>query len=303
MDGASAACLGVKTDVPRRSRGVARPIARYDVGMTTEPSNTGAAASTLLALDVGNTRLKWALYQDPVPGARLLAHGVQFLENIESLAEGDWRALRAPRWVLGSCVASAAVRHRVEAQLEIWDAPPHWVVPAQAEAGLINGYDHPARLGSDRWVAMIGAYQRLRARGERRPCVVVMVGTAVTVEAIDAEGHFLGGIILPGHGIMLRALESGTAGLHVPTGEVRPFPTNTSDALTSGGTFAIVGAVQRMVDNLRAHTGQDPACLMTGGAGWKVAPYMTVPFELVEGLIFDGLLAIASKRFAAPDTR
>jgi type III pantothenate kinase len=257
------------------------------------------ASTTLLALDVGNTRLKWALFEAPVPGARLLAHGVQFLENIETLAEGDWRALRPPRWVLGSIVAGAGVRHRVEEQLELWDAPPQWIVPSSADAGLINGYDHPARLGSDRWVAMIGARQRLLQRGDVRPCIVVMVGTAVTVEAIDAEGRFLGGIILPGHGIMLRALESGTAGLHVPTGEVRPFPTNTSDALTSGGTYAIAGAVQRMWDNLRAHTGELPLCLMTGGAGWKMAPYMTVPFELVEGLIFDGLLAIAHSRFAS----
>lgn len=263
------------------------------------PDAVHRTADTLLALDVGNTRLKWALYEAPHPGARLLAHGVQFLENIETLAEGDWRALRAPRWVLGSIVAGAGVRYRVEEQLELWDAPVQWVVPSQAEAGLVNGYDHPARLGPDRWVAMIGARQRLLARGEQRPCVVVMVGTAVTVEAIDAGGRFLGGIILPGHGIMLRALESGTAGLHVPTGEVRAFPTNTSDALTSGGTFAIAGAVQRMWDNLRAHSGQEPVCLMTGGAGWKMAPHMTVPFELVEGLIFDGLLTIARERFAA----
>jgi type III pantothenate kinase len=128
--------------------------------------------------------------------------------------------------------------------------------------------------------------------------VVVMVGTAVTVEALDAQGHFLGGIILPGHGIMLRALESGTAGLHVPTGEVRDFPTNTSDALTSGGTFAIAGAVQRMVDHLRRHSGQEPECIMTGGAGWKMAPSMSTRFELVEGLIFDGLLEIATRRFS-----
>ncbi len=85
--------------------------------------------------------------------------------------------------------------------------------------------------------------------------VVVLIGTAVTVEAIDTEGKFLGGLILPGHGIMLRALESGTAGLHVPTGEVREFPTNTSDALTSGGTYAIAGAVERMVQHVRSHCG------------------------------------------------
>jgi type III pantothenate kinase len=254
---------------------------------------------SFLALDVGNTRLKWSLYEAPRADAPLLAHGVQFLENIESLAEGDWRRLPAPQWILGCTVAGDAVKRRVQEQLEVWDVHPRWVVPSTAEAGVTNGYDHPSRLGADRWVAVIGARQRLLARGDgHKPCVVVMVGTAVTVEAIGADGTFLGGIILPGHGIMLRALESGTAGLHVPTGNVCNFPTNTSDALTSGGTFAIAGAVHRMVDNLRQHTGQEPVCIMTGGAGWKMAPSMTVPFELVDGLIFDGLLAIAAHRLA-----
>jgi type III pantothenate kinase len=145
---------------------------------------------------------------------------------------------------------------------------------------------------------MIGARHRMLASGQSRPLVVVMVGTAVTVEAIDEQGLFLGGLILPGHGIMLRALESGTAGLHVPTGDVRPFPTNTSDALTSGGTYAIAGACERMVQHLRDHSGQEPVCIMTGGAGWKMAPSMSLRFELVDNLIFDGLLAMASHRFA-----
>jgi type III pantothenate kinase len=252
-----------------------------------------------LALDVGNTRLKWALYEEPRVGARLITQGAQFLENIESLEEGDWSSLPAPQWLLGCVVAGDAVKRRVEEQLEMWDVTPRWVVSGTAEAGLQNGYDHPARLGSDRWVAMIGARQRLLASGPPRPCVVVMVGTAVTVEAIDCEGRFLGGLILPGHGIMLRALESGTAGLHVPTGDVRDFPTNTSDALTSGGTFAIAGAVQRMVENLRRHCGDQPVVYMTGGAGWKMAPSMSTEVELVESLIFDGLLHIASQRLNA----
>ena len=253
---------------------------------------------TFLALDVGNTRLKWAQYDAPAVGAKLLAHGAVFLENIDRLAEDEWKSLSAPSSILGCIVAGDAVKRRVAEQLELWDALPRWVVSSPEEAGLRNGYDHPARLGADRWVAMIGAHHRLLARGVRKPCLVVMVGTAVTVEAIDATGKFLGGIILPGHGIMLRALESGTAGLHVPTGEVQDFPTNTSDALTSGGTFAIAGAVQLMVDNITRHCGEAPACIMTGGAGWKMVPSMSVPVELVEGLIFDGLLEIASRRFA-----
>jgi type III pantothenate kinase len=84
----------------------------------------------------------------------------------------------------------------------------------------------------------------------------------------------------------------------VPTGEVCDFPTNTSDALTSGGTFAIAGAVQRMVENLRRHCGEEPVCFMTGGAGWKMAPSMSLQVELVESLIFDGLLEIADRRLA-----
>ena len=180
--------------------------------------------------------------------------------------------------------------------VERFDCPPRWVMPSLAEAGIVNGYDHPTRLGADRWVAMIGARHRMLREGAPRPMVVVLIGTAVTVEAVDADGKFLGGLILPGHGIMLRALESGTAGLHVPTGEVREFPTNTSDALTSGGTYAIAGAVERMVQHVRSHCGAEPACYMTGGAGWKMAPVMNGHFELVESLIMDGLLVIAQQR-------
>ena len=253
---------------------------------------------TFMAIDVGNTRLKWALFDDHRPGATLIAHGAEFLDHIDRLAEGPWAELPPPQHVLGCVVAGDAAKRRVEEQLELWDVTPRWVVSSAEEAGLSNGYDHPTRLGADRWVAMVGARHHVLSRGPARPLVVVMVGTAVTVECIDAQGRFLGGLILPGHGIMLRALETGTAGLHVPTGEVRLFPTNTSDALTSGGTYAIAGAVERMYQHLLQHTGQEPACIMTGGAGWKMAPSMTRPFELVDNLIFDGLLEIAARRFA-----
>lgn len=255
---------------------------------------------SFFALDIGNTRLKWALYDAPRPGAALLAHGAEFLEHIDSLAENAWAALPAPATLLGCVVAGDAIRRRAQEQLEIWDVAPRWVVARDAEAGVVNGYDHPTRLGADRWVAMIGARHRmLAAGGPPRPMLVVMVGTAVTVDAIDESGKFLGGLILPGHGIMLRALETGTAGLHVPTGEVCEFPTNTSDALTSGGTFAIAGAVQRMREHLQRRCGAEPICYMTGGAGWKMAPAIALPFELVDNLIFDGLLEIAARRFGA----
>jgi type III pantothenate kinase len=252
---------------------------------------------SFLAIDIGNTRLKWAQYaQDATPGTPPLRHGAVFLENIDRLADEDWLALEAPTRVLGSNVAGDAVRRRVEEQMEHWDLTPRWVVPDDELAGVKNGYDHPTRLGADRWVAVIGAHAHARARGFTGPVLVVMVGTAVTVEALSTDARYLGGLILPGHGIMLRALEGGTAGLRVPTGEVRDFPTNTSDALTTGGSFAITGAIERMARLLTQREGRAPLVLMTGGAGWKVAPSLDVPHELVEGLIFDGLLAIAAAR-------
>ena len=118
----------------------------------------------------------------------------------------------------------------------------------------------------------------------------------MTVEALDPSGRSLGGYILPGHGIMLRALEAGTTGLHVHTGQVRAFPTNTSDAHTKGGTYAIAGAMEHMVQQVRQSCGAEPWCVMAGGAGWKMAPSMSIPFELVDSKIFDGLLEIAHSR-------
>jgi type III pantothenate kinase len=252
---------------------------------------------TFLAIDIGNTRLKWSLYEAARPGAVLLTQGAEFLDHIERLAEGAWAELEAPTSMLGCVVAGDVVRRRAEEQLiERFDCSPRWVVASAVEAGIVNGYDHPTRLGADRWVAMIGARRRMLSQGSPRPMVVVLIGTAVTVEAVDVSGRFLGGLILPGHGIMLRALESGTAGLQVPTGEVREFPTNTSDALTSGGTYAIAGAVDRMVQHVRTHCRAEPVCYMTGGAGWKMAPSMSGDFELVDSLIMDGLLVIAQER-------
>jgi type III pantothenate kinase len=253
---------------------------------------------SLLAIDIGNTRLKWAWYERALPGSEPLAHGAVFLETIDDLAEAEWARLPAPSAMLGCCVAGDSVRHRVEEQLELWDVAPRWVVSSAAEAGVSNGYDHPLRLGSDRWVAMIGARARLQASRRRGPVLVVMAGTAVTVDALDADGRFLGGLILPGHGLMLGALEAGTAGLRVPTGEVRDFPTNTSDALTSGGNYAIAGAIERMHRHLQQRCGEEPICLVTGGAGWKVVPVLQVRYELADSLLFDGLLTIAADRAA-----
>ena len=253
---------------------------------------------SFLAIDIGNTRLKWAQYATPQPGAALLHHGAVFLETIDRLADNEWKALPPPSSMLGCVVAGEGVKRRVEEQLEIWDIESRWVVSARQACGVVNSYDYPGRLGVDRWVALIGARHRVLASGGARPALVVMVGTAVTVDAMDAGGRFLGGLILPGFGLMLRALEMGTAGLKAPTGEVVDFPTNTSDALMSGGADAMAGAIERMHRKLLRLTGMEPALIMSGGAAVKLAPITDLAFETVDTLIFDGLLQLQSHRLA-----
>ncbi len=255
---------------------------------------------SFLAIDIGNTRLKWALYSQATPGGVPDEQGAVFLENIDTLSESEWTRLPEPEGILGCNVAGDAVRRRVEEQLELWDLQPRWAYSSPGACGVTNGYDYPGRLGVDRFVSLIGARWTMQQRGPDRPVLVVMIGTAVTVDALDTSGHFVGGLILPGHGIMLRALEGGTAGLRVPTGEVVEFPTNTSDALTSGGTYAITGAIEHQYRALQARCGEAPLTLVTGGAGWKVAPHMNFPHVLLDSLIFDGLLVLnASRRRAS----
>lgn len=250
----------------------------------------------VLVIDVGNTRLKWALYDRIDVSARLLAHGAVFLETIDELADNVWAALAPPSRVYGCVVAGEAVRRRVDEQLELWDIEPIWLSSPARGGGVVNGYEHPMRLGADRWMALVGARQRVLALPRPRPALVVMVGTAVTVDAMDTQGNFLGGFILPGFGLMLKALEMGTAGLKVPTGEVREFPSNTSDALMSGGAFGIAGAIERMLRHLTQRCGEPPELFMTGGAAVKLAPITALPFEVIDSLIFEGLLAEAAER-------
>lgn len=250
---------------------------------------------TFLVIDIGNTRLKWGLYDKAEPAARLLAHGAEVLEDIDRLLEAVWKPLGRPSGMLGCVVAGEAIKRRVEEQLTAWGLTPRWLVAATRAAGVVNGYDHPHRLGADRWAALVGARQRALAEPVPAAALVIMVGTAVTIDALAPDGRFLGGAIMPGFGLMLRALETGTAGLKVPMGVATDFPTNTSDALTSGGTDAIAGAIERAYRRLARRSGAEPLLLMSGGAAPKLALLADeLPLKIVDHLIFEGLLALAA---------
>lgn len=246
---------------------------------------------SLLLLDLGNTRLKWGLCESV--GAAAAVHGAMPLEAIETLS-GDVlaRATSAPRVAIGCAVAGAVATMRVEAQLSRLGLRCHWMHSVAHQCGVRNGYTTPSMLGADRWAALVGA----RRRHPRRAVLIISVGTAVTIDCLAADGRFLGGVILPGFGLMLRALEMGTAGLKVPEGELREFPNNTSDGLMTGGALAIAGAARQMHERLARLERQAPQVLLTGGAAPKLELALGLPHESVEHLVFEGLLAIAAER-------
>ena len=245
----------------------------------------------ILVLDVGNTRLKWGVYEAPQHGSAVLAHGAMPLEQIGQLRRVLSSAPR-PDVVIGCAVAGAVVTGRVCAELNVLGLACSWITAQAEQCGVRNGYTTPALLGADRWASMIGAHRHLPGRA----LLTISVGTAVTMDALTADGEFLGGVVMPGFGLMLKALEMGTAGLRVPEGQLREFPINTSDALMTGGAMAISGAAGLMAQRMERRLGVTPQVVLTGGAAPKLGPALGMSYQLVEHLVFDGLLCIAAEQ-------
>lgn len=245
--------------------------------------------SQLLVLDLGNSRMKWGLH-----GPRgWLQLGVTPNNEIGTLALREWQNLPRPVRVVGVNVAGEAARVRVEAQMTRWRLAPEWIVAGAEAAGVRNAYAAPTQLGADRWASLVAA--RRRALGDQLfppPTVVVNAGTAVTIDALDGDGRFLGGLILPGIRLMLQALAANTAALKVPPGRVVPFPASTPDAIYSGAMQAVAGAIAQMRARLR-HDEIAVKCLIAGGAAAEIAPHLPGPVEVVDNLVLEGVLALA----------
>lgn len=243
----------------------------------------------ILVIDAGNSRMKWGLR-----GPRgWLAQGVVANAELATLALRDWQNLPRPSRVVGVNVAGEAARVRVEGQLARWRLPIEWLTAAAEGAGIVNRYDRPAQLGADRWASLVAARRRaVDSELFPPPCVVVNAGTAVTIDALDADGVFRGGLILPGLSLMLRGLAENTFALRVPPGEFQDFPTNTPDALYSGAVQAVCGAVELIRAKLRRDDA-DARCYIAGGTAHLVAPHLAAPVEVVDNLVLEGVLVLA----------
>ena len=240
----------------------------------------------LLAVDAGNTRIKWALRD----AGRWLSAGFVDTEDCARLSS---RLEHVPQHIIISNVAGGEVETGLLVQLSGEGRKIHVIRSLGEQCGVKNSYRNPAQLGTDRWAALIGAH-RLGSGGK----LVVVAGTAMTIDALTAEGVFLGGVIVPGLMLMRGALRANTAQLGVPPGKIDAFPKETGDAIASGAIQASVGAVMRLREALRVHIQAEPECIVSGGAATLLAPHLPFPAEIQDNLVLDGLAMIAKEIFA-----
>src|ERR1017187_3974066 len=129
--------------------------------------------------------------------------------------------LPPPARIIISNVGGEAIAQRMLAICAKWAVPVEFVIAQTEQCGVRNTYEVPARLGSDRWAALIAAWKRIG-----RACLVINCGTATTVDALSDKGEFLGGLILPGVTLMQQSLTHNTAQLEAEEGRIQDFPRN-----------------------------------------------------------------------------
>lgn len=241
-------------------------------------------SDAVLVLDAGNTRIKWGLHD----GVDWRAWGAVATREAGSLAQAVADLPLPPRRLLAANVAGSAARLAIEAAARDLGLEAAFLRAGGQCCGVRNGYREPARLGADRWAALVGAWARTGTA-----CVVANAGTAITVDVLDRGGLFLGGVILPGVELMLRSLAEGTAGLEAERGAFAEFPATTADAMMSGALCAACGAIRTMIEHVRRRNGEAPALLLTGGGAPALAPLLPAEAIHVPRLVLEGLVRIS----------
>ncbi|TAK92433.1 MAG: type III pantothenate kinase [Burkholderiaceae bacterium] len=245
-----------------------------------------------LLIDAGNTRVKWTLGQaDPVS---VEAQGVVALGDWSALRE-QWHAVHEVRQVWLCNVAGSLVETQLQklAHEKFPQASWHVAHARKTLCGVSNSYEPPAKLGADRWAMLVAAHHLHNHQWN----LIVSTGTATTIDALDPQGRFLGGVILPGLQLMYRALAHNTADLPQLSADQQAsgFALNTRDAIASGCLHAHLGAIGSLYQELqRISDGQTVQLLLTGGAASQLTAHLQYPVHLHNSLVLTGLNIIAS---------
>ena len=233
----------------------------------------------LLLIDAGNTRIKWALAEAGSQPGQWIASGAVTHAELNHLP-ASWQERRITRAIVAN-VAGSKLRDQL--QLMIPAQAIDWFVSRAELDGMRNAYRKPAQLGCDRFAAALGA----RALEPGKRLIVATCGTATTIDALCADSVFLGGMILPGLGLMAASLARNTAQLpQVSAAAALPsgFADNTDDAILSGCLAAQAGAIERACALHGA-----ALCVLSGGAAPFIAPQLKVPYRLVDNIVLIGL--------------
>ncbi|HTX31181.1 MAG TPA: type III pantothenate kinase [Solirubrobacteraceae bacterium] len=243
----------------------------------------------LLAVDVGNTQTHFGVFQNS--GDRVAEHW-RFATVRQSTGDELGAALSNLLALRG--LAFTDVEHTIVSST-VPQLQEQWLLMSERylrEAALIVGptiktgmpirMDNPREVGADRLVNAIAAYERVQGA-----CVVVDFGTAITYDAVSAEGEYLGGIITPGAEISVDALSERAAKLpKVEMAEPRALiGKSTVEAIRSGIAYGFAGQVEGIVRRLRAELGEETTVIATGGLAQVLVPFIRETIDEVDDLL------------------
>lgn len=248
-----------------------------------------------LLLDLGNTRLKWALQGEP---GVWLAHGaVDWHENVVAALQLAWSSLPHPDQVVAGSVVDSMRESTVAASVATqFEREPYWLRTPASACGVRNAYAEPQRLGVDRFLAMVAAH----AEGAV-PYVVAGVGTALTLDALAADGQHLGGLIAPGPQLMQQSLRDATVRVRPEhPGEILELADNTADAVTSGCWQAAAALIERFATRMAPRLGGPAILVLGGGDATVLLPLLSLPVRLSHDGVLRGLALWADAQVPVP---
>jgi type III pantothenate kinase len=242
-----------------------------------------------LLLDLGNTRLKWALQAQP--DGWLARGAVDWREDVPAVLESAWAGLPRPGLAIAASVVDTARETQVAAVTErLFACAPQWLRTPASAGGVRNAYAEPERLGVDRFLAMVAAHADGHA-----PCVLAGVGTALTLDALAADGQHLGGLIAPGPSLMQQSLLGATARVRPERpGEILELADNTADAVASGCWQAAAALIERFATRAAPRLGATPELILGGGDAARLLPLLSLPVRLSQDGVLRGLAVWAN---------
>ncbi len=183
-----------------------------------------------------------------------------------------------------------------DAMEKILPGKPHMAVGPGLKTGLPIAIDNPAQLGADLVVAAVAALAE-----QKGPMILIDMGTATTLSAVDEKGVFRGVSIMPGVRVSMQSLSSNAAqltsiGLSAPKHAIG---TNTADSMKSGVIFGAAGMLDGLIDRMQEELGAPCTVIATGGLARFVIPYCRHEIRFDDGLLLKGLKILYDKNLTA----